>query len=57
MTPQILKLAFLSSRFPAWQKGQDKNFDILRMKRAFIMKVGHLGHLKESFIFEAVANF
>ena len=26
------------------------------MKRAFIMKVGHLGHLKESFIFSAFNN-
>ena len=34
-----IKLSFfLSNRFPKWPKGQDKNLDILRTKRAFNMK-------------------
>ena len=32
-------LAFLSSRFPAWTKSQDKNLNILRRTTAFMVKM------------------
>ena len=40
VTSQNLKLilSFLSSRFAAWPKSQDKNLNILRTKRAFDVK-------------------